>query len=148
MTLTKICWYLPYGYSIESIIETIEDKVFEDLGNLFSAMDHEEYNRRLREIEIARKNVRTSIENFPVALVESLDSQGIDSERRVINDCVMIFNDKVSNLKVDLDDEHEEDARRLSNLVQIRKEICNEVVTHKKLIGEKFESTRNMKDTA
>lgn len=35
---------LPHGYSIESIIETIEDEAFEDLSNLFSAMDQEEYN--------------------------------------------------------------------------------------------------------
>ena len=51
-----------------------------------------------------------------------MDSQGIDSERRVITDCVKIFNDKVSNLKVDLDgDEHEEDARRLSKLDNLKK---------------------------
>ena len=48
---------LPHGYSIESIIETIEDEVFEDLGNLFSAMDHEEYTRRFREVKVARENV-------------------------------------------------------------------------------------------
>ena len=140
---------LPRGYSIESIIETLEDEVFEDLGNLFSAMDQGEYNRRFREVKVARENVRSSIEHFPVALVENLDSQGIDSERRAITDCVKIFNDKVSNLKVDLDgDEHEEDARRLSNLDKIKKEISDEVLTHKKLIGEKFESIKNAKDAA
>ena len=112
-------------------------------------MDQGEYTRRFREVKVARENVRTSIENFPVALVENLDSQGIDSERRAIADCVKIFNDKVSNLKVDLDgDEHEEDARRLSNLDKINEEISDEVLTHKKLIGEKFESIKNAKDAA
>lgn len=73
----------------------------------------------------------------------------MDSERRALTDCVRIFNDKVSNLKVDLDcDEHEEDARRLSNLDKIRKEISAEVLTHKKLIGNKFESIKNSKDAA
>ena len=79
---------LPRGYSVESIFETIENEVFVDCSNLSSAMDQQEYNRRLREIKVARENVRISIENFPVALVETLDSQGMDSEKRVITDCL------------------------------------------------------------
>ena len=86
----------------------IVKKVLEDLNNLFSALDQAEYNRRLRKIKVTIKDIKSSIENFPVTLVGSLDPQSIESERRAIADSMKVFISKVSNLEADLEDNNNE----------------------------------------
>ena len=107
---------LPHGYSIESIFETIENEVFEDRSDIFSAMDNQEFNRRFNEIKLAKRNVTRSIAAFPTALVAGMDSTRRDSKQRIITDCLQVFDDKVGNLELDLNDEDENDKRRLDEL--------------------------------
>ena len=134
---------LPHGYSVESLVELIENEVFEDSSSPFSAMEQQEYSKRLREVKVARENVRSSIVAFPTASVAGLDSTSLVSRLKSIFDCLHVFYDKVSNLKVDLDDDQEVDNERLSSLGNMSKKLTEEVLAHEKLINAEFKSIQD-----
>ena len=60
-------------------LEVLEDKALE---NPFSFMEHKEYNTSLREINLAKRDIKSSIDDLPVTLVKSLDLQSMESERK------------------------------------------------------------------
>ena len=101
----------------------------------------EEYNKRQREINVAKRDVKSSIEDHPITLVKSLDQQAMESESRTLNDSVKTFGNLVSKLEIDLNErESEDNATILANLEQMRVEVSDEVLAHKKLIDVKLEA--------
>ena len=100
-------------------------------------MDQEEYTRRLREIKVAKQDVKSLIRNFPAKPVESLDSQNVEVGRRAITDSMKFFDSRILYLVVDLNgEEHEEDATRIANLEQIRREVLDKFLIQKTQIDE------------
>ena len=73
----------------------------------------------------------------------------MESEQRALTDSLKTFGNLISKLEVNLNGgESEDDTARLAELEQIRKEVSNKVLAHKKLIADEYKAMRITKDTA
>ena len=75
-------------------------------NNPVLAMDLEAYNDRLREIIVARRDVKGSIDGLPISLVLSLGPQALESEWKALSDSQKTFGNLISKLEVDLNIEN------------------------------------------
>ena len=100
-------------------------------------MDPAEYERRHRIVKVASKKVQDIKKRFLATNVTSIHIHTYESRLKEIRDKLDIFDDAVTDLLVDLNEENADDKVRVDSLEAHQAQLLEEVLNNEREVEEK-----------